>query len=353
MFYFTKIVNQIFMAKNESLTVSQICNAAKNKKFAAVYILMGEEPYYIDYIAENLINNALTEDERDFNLSNFYGLDADVKVVISTCKRYPVMAERQVVIVREAQMMDNADMLQHYIKDPLKSTVLIICNKNGKLKAPETLKLAKASNCVVVFESKKLTESTVGSVINEYVAEKGIKIDPKSTAMMKDYVGTDISRLYSDIDKLAIIMKKGETITPEIIERNIGISKDYNNFELENAMRDRNAVKALKIVNYFEKNPKNNPVILTTALLFSLYSNLLLIHTSKDKSQQGLMNAIGTQSTYRLGIYLNAAKNYSASACFQAIGHLRNLDTKSKGIKSRQNEYELLRECILKILYTR
>lgn len=338
------------MPKNESLSAIQICNAAKKKKFLPIYILMGEESYYIDLIAETIIENALTEDEKDFNLTTFYGLDADVKVVISASKRFPVMSERQVIIVREAQMMDNIDLLQHYISHPLKSTILIICNKNGKIKATETLKLAKNSEDVVIFESNKITERTIIPLINDYVEEKGLTVSTKAASMLKDFIGTDIARLFGEIDKLSIIMDKEKEITPELIERHIGISKDYNNFELENAVKERNYAKAMTIVDYFQKNPKNNPTVLTTSILFSLFSNLLLIHTCKDKSEAGLMKQIDTKSAYRVKMLASSARTYSATSCFASIGFLREFDKKSKGIDSRQDQYELMKELIFKII---
>ena len=340
------------MAKNESLTASQICKAAKNKKFVPIYILMGEESYYIDYISDIIMENALTEDERDFNLTIFYGLDSDVKNVISTCKRFPVMSERQVIIVKEAQMMTDIDMLQHYVSRPLNSTILIICNKNGNLKATETMKIAKSSDDVVIFESKKVTEKTISPLINDYILEKGFKASPKSVSMLKDFIGTDLSRLFGEIDKLAIILEKGTEITPEVIERNIGISKDYNNFELESALRERNFAKAMTIVNYFEKNPKSNPTVLTTSILFNLFSTLLLMHTSKDKSEAGLMKQIEAKSPWRVKMLSDGLRNYSASSCFISIGYIREFDTKSKGVNSRQNEYDLLKELIFKITHS-
>lgn len=338
------------MAKNEALTSSQICNAAKKKKFVPIYLLMGEESYYIDHITDAILENALSEEEKDFNLSIFYGLDADVKNVIATCKRYPVMSEYQVVIVKEAQLMADIDTLQHYVNNPLKSTILIVCNKNGNIKAPETLKLSKASDDVLIFESKKLNENNIGSVITDFVAEKELKISSKSVAMLKDFIGTDLSRLFGEITKLSLILQKNAEITPEIIERNIGISKDYNNFELENAIRNKDAVKALTIIEYFEKNPKSNPLVMTVAVLFSFFSNMMLILTSKDRTEAGLMKQIETKSAYRVKLYLEATRYYSAASCFASIGYLREFDTRSKGINSRQNEYQLLRELIFKIL---
>lgn len=338
------------MAKNDSLSAIQICEAARKNKFAPIYILMGEESYYIDLICDTILDTALTEEEKDFNLSVFYGLDADVRTVIATCKRFPIGSERQVVVVKEAQLMGEIDMLQHYVSHFLPSTVLVICNKNGNIKAPETIKLAKASADVVVFESKKINENGVVPLIKEYVTAKNLRIDQKSTSMLKDFIGTDVARLFGEVDKLSIILPKNAEITAEIIEKHIGISKDYNNFELENAIRTRNIEKAYSIVNYFANNPKSNPTVVTTAVIFSFFSNLMLIHMSKDKSEAGLMKQIETKSQYRVRIFMEACRIYSPSSCFACIGYIRDFDRKSKGITSRQNEYELLRELIFKII---
>lgn len=339
------------MAKKESLSYLQICNNAKNKKFAPIYILMGEESYFIDLISNCVIENALSEDERDFNFMTFYGIESDVRDIISNCKRYPVMSQYQVILVKEAQLLKEPDVLQFYAKDPMESTILIICNKSGNFKGTETLKIAKASNEIIVFESKKITDKEIGASILGYVKEKGCKIDVKAVAMLKDYIGNDIERLSSEIDKLTLVLSKDKNeITPELIEKNIGISKDYNNFELENAISERNLAKSLRIVKYFQQNPKSNPTVLTTSLLFSFFSNLLLIHTCKDKSEQGLMNQVETKSPYRLRKFMEATRFYSASSCFKSIGYLREFDVKSKGVGSRQNEYDLLEELIYKVI---
>lgn len=338
------------MAKNDGLSCAQICNAAKKKNFAPVYILMGEESYYIDHIESVIAENALTEDEKDFNMSVFYGLDTDIRNVISTCKRYPVMSQYQLVIVKEAQMMSDLDLLQHYIDKPLKSTILVVCNKNGSLKAPETMKIAKTSDNVVIYESNKITERNIGSIILDYVDEKKLKIPPKSVAMLRDFIGTDVSRLFGEIDKLSLILPSNSEITPEVIERNIGISKDYNNFELENAISVRDAQKALQIIDYFKKNPRSNPLVLTTGTLFSFFANLLLMHTSRDKTDMGYMKQIETKSSFRVGKLKGCLRMYSAASCFACIGYIREFDTKSKGIGSRQNEQDLFEELILKIL---
>lgn len=342
------------MAKKETLTSARIISDIKKRKFSPIYVLMGEESYYIDYISDMIVDAALTEDEKDFNLTVFYGLDSDVRDVISACKRYPAMAQYQVIIVREAQMMKEPDMLRFYAKQPLKSTILVICNKNGNIKAPEFLKILKNSEDATVFESPKVSEAGIGTVIQDYVEGKGCSITPKAVSMLKDFVGADIARIAGEIDKLTLLLDESNSvINPELIEKNIGISKDYNNFELENALRGRNALKAMKIIDYFEKNPKNNPTVLTVSLLFSFFSSLLLVQTCKDRTEQGLMAQLETKSPYRIKIFMEAARCYSATACVNIIGYLREFDTKSKGIDSRQNEYALLRELVFKILQSR
>ena len=339
--------------KKDTLSYIEICNDIAKGKFQPIYVLMGEESYYIDRIEDLIVSKALTPDEREFNLTIAYGLDTDVRTLMNACKRYPIMSQYQVVIMREAQNNKELDLLRLYAEKPLESTVLIICHKHSNIKAPEFIKELKAKQTGVVFESKKISENSVGQIITDYVNSKGGKIDSKATAMLKDFVGTDLSRIFGEVDKLHLILPdNNKHITPEIIERNIGISKDFNNFELEDAIRNKNALKANQIINYFEKNPKSNPTVLTIGLLFSFFSNLLLSRTAKVKTEQGIMDAIGTKSPYRAKMFIEAMKYYSTAGCVNIIGYLREFDTKSKGINSRQNEYQLLRELIYKILHS-
>ena len=340
-------------AKKDTLSYIEICNDIAKGKFQPIYVLMGEESYYIDRIEDLIVSKALTPDEREFNLTIAYGLDTDVRTLMNACKRYPIMSQYQVVIMREAQNNKELDLLRLYAEKPLESTVLIICHKHSNIKAPEFIKELKAKQTGVVFESKKISENSVGQIITDYVNSKGGKIDSKATSMLKDFVGTDLSRIFGEVDKLHLILPdNNKHITPEIIERNIGISKDFNNFELEDAIRNKNALKANQIINYFEKNPKSNPTVLTIGLLFSFFSNLLLARTAKVKTEQGIMDAIGTKSPYRAKMFIEAMKYYSTAGCVNIIGYLREFDTKSKGINSRQNEYQLLRELIYKILHS-
>lgn len=349
-------IADIMAVKKETLSYIEIRNDIEKGKFQPIYVLMGEESYYIDELESLIVSHALTPDEKEFNLTIAYGLDADVRVVMNECKRYPVMAERQVVILREAQNNKELDKFKFYAENPLESTILIVCYKHGNIKttdkATEFLKMLKAKSTGIVFESKKINENNVGRIITDYVVSKGGIIDTKAVSMLKDFVGTDLARIFSEVDKLFVLLGNNKQITPEIIERNIGISKDFNNFELEEAIRSKNALKAYQIINYFEKNPKNNPTVVTVGLLFSFFSNLLLARTAKVKTEQGIMDAIGTKSSYRAKLFIEAMKYYSTAGCVNVIGYLREFDTKSKGIKSRQNEYSLLRELIYKILHS-
>ena len=338
-------------AKKESQGYLQIVNSIKRGVFAPIYVLMGEEAFYIDRIQKMIEETALNEEERDFNLTVFYGMDCDMHDVVNTCRRYPVMSRYQVVVLKEAQNASNLDLLRHYAAKPLMSTILVVCNKGGNIKAPELMAALKANGNGVVFESKKLGEQDVAAVIRSYVQEKGCRIDEKSVSMMKDFVGTDVSRLVGELDKLLLLVGDGGDIVPETIERNIGISKDFNNFELENAVRARDAAKAFRIIDYFERNPKRNPTVLTVGVLFSFFSNLLLVCTSRDKSEQGIMAQIETKSAYRARLFIEATRNYNTASCVRIISYLREFDARSKGVGSRQNEYALLRELMYKIFY--
>ncbi len=338
-------------AKKEALTYLQVVNSIKRGVFAPIYVLMGEEAFYIDQLQKLIVESALNEDERDFNLSVFYGTDCDMHDVLNTCRRYPAMSRYQVVVLKEAQNASDLDLLKHYAQKPLQSTILVVCNKGGNIKAQGFVSAMQAGKVGVIFESSKLREQDVAGVIRNYVQGKGGKIDEKSVSMIKDFVGTDVSRLVGELDKLLLLVGNGGSIVPDVIERNIGISKDFNNFELECAVRTRNAAKAYQIIDYFERNPKRNPTVLTVSVLFSFFSNLLLANTSRDKSELGIMAQLDTKSPYRARIFMDAMRCYNTASCVRIISYLREFDTKSKGINSRQNEYELLRELLYKIFY--
>ena len=264
------------MAKKDTNQHLAILQDIRNKVFKPVYLLMGEESYYIDLICETIIENALKDSERDFNQTILYGADIDdFAIVVNAAKRFPMMAERQLIVVKEAQNIKGVDNLLYYLQKPLMSTILVICHKNGSLKNKKVV--AGIEKIGVVYESKKLYDNQLPAFINNYVVAKKLSIDPKAASMMADFVGNDLSRLSSELDKLSISLPEGSLrITPEIVERNVGISKDFNNYELLNAIITRNILKATQIIQYFEQNPKNNPLVVTISVLFNFFSNLML-----------------------------------------------------------------------------
>ncbi len=347
--------------KKEEVTFFSLRNEILNKKFRSIYILQGDEPYYIDQLSELIVSNALTEDEKDFNLTVYYGMDVDIRTVISTCKQYPTMSQRQVVVLREAQNVgkaqnkkntDELNLLKFYAEKPLSSTILVICYKGDTMKSKELIDAIKKADSGVVMTSNKVRDYEMPKIIKEYCQSLRINIDEKSVLMLSDSVGTDISRMFGEIDKLKLLVTQDNRITPSLIEENIGISKDYNNFELEDALIARNATKAYKIIDYYKRNPKNNPPVVTVSMLYGFFSNVLLVRTSKDKTDQGLMAQCGTRSIFRLKKFKQAANLYSTRACVNIISYLRECDVKSKGQGSRQDAYDLLFELIYKILHS-
>ncbi|MBP3739415.1 MAG: DNA polymerase III subunit delta [Muribaculaceae bacterium] len=346
--------------KKDTATYVALRKEVQSRKFRPIYVLNGEEPYYIDQLSDLIVNTALTEDERDFNLSVYYGSDADVREVISTCKQYPAFSQYKVVVLREAQNVEkqvghknDLDLLEHYALKPQPSTILVVCYKGGTLKSKPFLEAMKKEATGVVMSSAKVRDGRdLQAVIANYATAMGCNIDAKSVVMLADFIGNDLARMFGELDKLKILVGEGNAITPELIERHVGISKDYNNFELEDALRTRDAVKAYRIVDYYEKNPKNNAVQPTVATIFSFFANVLLVRASRDQSDGALMTVTGAKSPYRIKKFKDAARNYSTRACVNIISYLRDCDVKSKGIGSRQDGYALLRELIYKILHS-
>ena len=356
---YNNVKNKTYMAvKRETVTFAALNKEIKGGVFRNIYVLQGEEPYFIDRLQELIIATALDEDQRDFNLSVFYGNNANVREVIATCRQYPTFAEHKVVVVREAQLIakqpghkNDLDLFSSYAERPLDSTVLVICHKEGTLKSKPLMDVIKKTKSAVIFDSNKVREGRdLNTLISGYATSLGCNIDTKATSMLADHIGTDIARLYSELDKLSILADD-KNITPLLIEQNIGISKDFNNFELEDALGRRDALKAFRIVDYFERNPKNNPSMSTVAMLFSFFSGALLASTSRDKSPEGIMAATGARSVWRARKFTDATRMYNTRSLVNIIGYLRECDTRSKGIGSRQDQYSLLRELVYKILH--
>lgn len=312
-------------------TYEEIVRSIKNHDYKPVYYLMGEESYYIDKISEYILQTVLKEEEREFNQTVLYGSDTDISTVINAAKRYPMMAERQVVILKEAQHVKRMEDLIYYVQKPLQSTVLVICHKNGTLDRRKKL-AAEIEKVGFLFESKKMKDSQLPGFITSYLKRKSVEIEPKASEMMAEFVGTDLSRMAGELDKLVITLAPGiRRVTPEQIERNIGISKDYNNYELRSAIVAKDVLKANRIIKYFAENPKTNPIQMTLSVLFGFFSNLMLAYYAPDKTEQGIANQLGLKSAWQAREYMVAMRVYSGVKVMQIIGEIRYCDAKSKG----------------------
>lgn len=320
--------------------------------YVPIYFLMGEEDYYIDRISEYIADRVLTEAEKEFNLTILYGADTDIATIINSAKRYPMMSKYQIVMVKEAQNLKNLDELTYYLQKPLMSTILVFCYKHGVLDRRKKL-AAEIEKAGILFESKKLKDAQLSGFISSYLKRKRVDIEPKASEMMAEFVGADLNRMAGELEKLVITLPDGcSRITPEQIERNIGISKDYNNFELRNALISKDVLKANLIVKYFNNNMKNNPLQVTLAVLFGFFSNLMLTYYAPGKSEQEIASFLGLRSPWQAKDYLAAMKKYSGVKVMQIIGEIRLCDAKSKGVKnSSVSDGDLLRELIYFIMH--
>lgn len=334
------------------MTFEQIISDIRARKFKPVYLLMGDEPYYIDEITNLLVQTVLPEEEKDFNQSIRYGMETDVATVITMARSFPMMSDYQLIVIKEAQNLSKIEELEHYVRNPLKSTVLVLNFKNGTLDKRKKL-YAEIDKHGVVFESKKIPEYKIPAFISSYFQAKGLAIDAKSAQMLSDYLGNDLSKLTNEIAKLLIALPAGQKqITPNLIEENIGISKDYNNFELLKAVIEKNTFKVNQIADYFEKNPKNNPLIVTLIVLFNFYSNLMICYWAKNKTDQGIAAELGFRNPYQAKDYVTALRNYNAFKCMEILSLLRTYDAKCKGVDNVSTpDGELLKELLYKITH--
>lgn len=339
------------MPKQE-ISYDTILQELKAKHYYPIYYLMGEESYYIDLISNYIATHILTETEKEFNQTIVYGPDTNIIDVINAAKRYPMMSEYQVVIVKEAQSLRSSEELFYYLQKPQESTILVFCHKHGVLDRRKKL-AAEIEKKGILFESKKLKETQLPSFINLYIKNRGFDIEPKAISMLADFVGNDLSRLTGEIEKLIITLPTKQTrITPNQIEQNIGISKDYNNFELRSALVEKNVLKANQIVKYFEENPKTNPIQMTLSLLFGFFSNLMLAYYAPQKTEQGIASFLGLKNSWQAKEYITAMQRYSGTKTMQIIGEIRYADARSKGIGNSSNsDADILRELIFKILH--
>ncbi|OCB78555.1 DNA polymerase III subunit delta [Flavobacterium crassostreae] len=329
--------------------VIKIVNDIKAGNIKPIYFLMGEEPYYIDKLSDYIEKNILSEEEKGFNQTILYGRDVTIEDIISTAKRYPMMAERQVVVVKEAQDLSRTiDKLEAYASQPMATTVLVFCYKYKTLdKRKKTTKLlAKAG---VVYESKKLYDNQVGEWIKRVLAGKKYAIEPKASAMLVEFLGTDLSKINNELEKLQLILSKGSTISAKDIEENIGFSKDFNIFELRKAIGERQQLKAYTIAANFASNPKDNPMVVTTSLVFTFFVQLLKYHGLKDRNPKNVAAVLGV-NPYFLKDYDLALKNYPMRKVSQIVATLREIDVKSKGVGAQgMTNADLLKEMLYKI----
>ena len=329
--------------------VKQIVADIRNGNIKPIYFLFGEEPYYIDKISQFIEKNVLTEEEKGFNQMVLYGKEASIDEIVGNAKRYPMMAERQVVIVKEAQELSRTiEQLVDYAENPQPTTVLVLCYKYKKLDKRKKLYKSVGKHGVL-FESKKLYENQVSDWLRKVLHGKGYSISHKAAIVLVEYLGTDLSRISKELDKLTLVLPKESQITPADIEEHIGISKDYNNFELKKAIGERNVLKATRIVNYFAQNPKDNPFVLTISLLHNFFSQLLQYHGLNDHSPKNVASALRV-NPYFVGEYQIAAKNYPMKKVSSIVSHLREMDLKGKGVGATAiPQSDLLKELIAKI----
>lgn len=333
------------------MVYEKIITDLQNKKYSPVYFLAGEEVYFIDKITTYIAENVLTEAEKSFNQLVLYGKDSDAAAIINTAKRFPMMASHQVVIVKEAQNIKNIDDLIYYVEKPLDSTILVVNYKYKSLDKRKKLYAAIQKNGVY-FESSKLYDDKVPGWITAYLSEKNVTIDPGSCMLLVEFLGNDLGKIANELDKLIITLPQGDKrINSNHIEKNVGISKDYNNFELNKALGQKNVLKANRIVNYFAKNQKDNPMVLTIGILYSFFNKTMIYHFLKDKSRKNAASQLKINPFF-MADYEIAARNYNAAKVYQIIGLLREYDLKSKGFGNVSTDNgDLLKELIYKILH--
>ena len=342
------------MAEPKNVTFKSIMSDLKAQKYAPVYYLMGEEGYYIDQLSDYIAEHALAPEERDFNQTVLFGSDVTASQVADAARRYPMMAKRQVVIVKEAQNIKNTDALEKYMTQPLKSTVLVICHKNGKIDGRKREYVKTIQQAGVLFESKKLSDRDLLPFIDDYLSQRQVSIDMKSTQLIAEAIGSDLSRLTSELDKLLISLPENDRrVTPQVVEDQIGVSKDFNGFELRAAIVNRDIYKANQIINYFDKNPKAGSIYSFLPLLFNFFQNLMLAYYCPQRqSQEAVAGWLEMRSPWAAKEYMTGMRNYTGRKVLEIISKLREIDAKSKGLDNANTPPgELMKELIYYILH--
>ena len=342
------------MAEAKNVTFEGIMTDLKAGNYAPVYYLMGEESYYIDKICDFIAEHALQPEERDFNQTVLFGSDVTAAQVADAARRYPMMAERQVVIVKEAQNLKQTDQLEKYFKKPMPQTVLVMCHKNGVIDGRKREYVKTIREAGVLFESKKLRDRDLPHFIESYLKQREVSIDPKSTQLIADAIGADLSRLTGELDKVIISLpKESRRVTPQVVEDQIGVSKEFNSFELQNAIVNRNVFKANQIVKYFDDNPKAGSIYKFLPMLFSYFQNLMIAYYAPQKqSQEGVAEWLELRNPWAAKDYMTGLRNYSGMKVMQIISKIREIDAKSKGLDNPNTPPgELMKELIFYILH--
>ncbi len=339
--------------KKTGISYEQIMKDLKARKFAPVYVLMGDEPFYIDKICDYISENVLKPEERDFNQTVLFGADTTASQIADMCKGYPMMAEHRVVVVKEAQNLKNLEALEKYLEKPVGSTILVYCHKNGSIDRRKKF-VPHAEKVGVVFESKKLYDRQLPAFIETYLKARKATIEPKATQMIADHIGADLHRLTSELDKLLISLPETDRrVTPEIVEKEIGVSKDFNPFELRNAIINRDVFKANQIIKYFDSNPKSGSLYALLPMLFSYFQNLMIAYYAPNKQNENeFAKFLDLRGTWGLRDYIAGMRNYSGVKVMAIIDKFKEIDAKSKGLDNPYTSAgELMKELIFFILH--
>lgn len=334
------------------MTYSQIITDLKKKEYKPVYFLHGNESYFIDAIADFIEKKVLSDGEKSFNQTILYGKETEFKQVVDTARRYPMMAPYQVVILKEAQEMRTLKQLVTYVEKPAETTILVICHKHKRFDSRTKLGKVLKKNAVL-FESKKLYDNQLPDWIHNYLKTKGFTIKPNATALIAEYLGTNLSKVANELDKLAINLPKGTDITQQHIQNNIGISKDYNVFELQKALGQKQVTKVNRIIQYFGSNPKKNPMVMMVGSLYNYFSKIYMLHFLRHAGDPDILSALKLRSSFFLREYKAAARKYSKPQTEQVLSILKEYDLKSKGVDNNtmsNPDSELLKEMVYRIL---
>jgi DNA polymerase-3 subunit delta len=339
-------------APKNSVSFENILLDLKNKIYSPVYFLYGEESYFIDMISETIEENVLSELEKEFNQTIIYGKDTDIPTLISYARRFPMMSNYQVILVKEAQDLNKIEELESYILNPMESTLLVLCYKYEKIDRRKSL-FKNIEKKGILFESARIYDNKIPDWITEYVKKQNYSISTKACFLLAEFLGNDISKIVNEISKLIINIPEKQEITEDYVEKNIGISKDFNVFELQKALGRKEVLKANQIINYFADNPRENPLVKVIPFLFSYFSKILVFHHLADKSRNNVAAALSINPFFVMD-YQQAAANYTSGKVTSIISILREYDMKSKGVDNNGTSFpdgELMKELVFRILH--